>query len=263
MSAEVPTTARRWCCVHGTLGDFRTWNAGARPAVEEASRDLAEPAALLSGALGRRRQRLSDGAARRRRDRLHRGTECRAGRSDGPFPRRPYRISRGAGAAGFAAQDWFWPNRAAISTPRCSRPVRRPAPCRWGRAFRSRPRRSRSGDIDGALALFVDRIDGEGAWTRLAGRAEAAIARQRPYAAWPGRREPQAVSARAKRNRSGHRRLLIGGGDTKGGLAVNWRVLARAYSGRKDRGHPGHRATGCSNRRRRNFATWCWIFSQA
>ena len=58
--------------VHGTLGDFRTWNAVLGPAVEEAPRDCAEPAALLSGALGRGRQRLPDGAARRRRDRLHR-----------------------------------------------------------------------------------------------------------------------------------------------------------------------------------------------
>ena len=49
--------------VHGTLGDFRTWNAVLGPAVEKASRDCAEPAAVLSGALGRRRQRLSDGAA--------------------------------------------------------------------------------------------------------------------------------------------------------------------------------------------------------
>ena len=51
----------------------------------------------------------------------------------------------------------------------------------------------RNGDIDGALALFVDGIDGEGAWARLARGAAAAIARQHLYAAWSGRREPQAV----------------------------------------------------------------------
>ena len=36
------------------------------------------------------------------------------------------------------------------------------------------------GDIDGGLQLFVDALDGEGAWERLAGGAEAAIARQYP-----------------------------------------------------------------------------------
>ncbi len=43
-------------CVHGTLGDFRTWSAVLGPLTEAPSRDRGVLAALFSRALGRRQR---------------------------------------------------------------------------------------------------------------------------------------------------------------------------------------------------------------
>jgi pimeloyl-ACP methyl ester carboxylesterase len=83
----------------------------------------------------------------------------------------------------------------------------------------------KSGDIDGALAMFVDGIDGEGAWTRLPAAPRQQLRdniltligqvgeNRKPFA------KSEAESIRTPT-------LLIGGGDTKGALSVIWRVLA-------------------------------------
>ena len=51
----------------------------------------------------------------------------------------------------------------------------------------------RAGDIEGALQNFVEAIDGEGAWRRVAGRGQAAAARQHLHLPRPGRRGAQAL----------------------------------------------------------------------
>src|SRR5450631_129988 len=80
---------------------LRAWHAGrfpdlvggGRTAVEKTPRDLAQPAALLSRTLGRRRRRLSDGAACRRRDRLYRETGRQTAGPDRAFARRAHLLS--------------------------------------------------------------------------------------------------------------------------------------------------------------------------
>ena len=109
---------------------------------------------------------------------------------------------------------------------------------------------------------FVDGIDGEGAWARLPAAAKQQLRdniftllgqvgekRASPYC----KTEAQSITTPT---------LLIGGGDTKGALSVIWRVLAEHIPAPRPRSSQA-RATGCSNRRRRNFATSCWSFLAA
>jgi pimeloyl-ACP methyl ester carboxylesterase len=98
----------------------------------------------------------------------------------------------------------------------------------------------RSGDIEGALALFVDGIDGEGAWARL-----PAVPKQQL------RDNVNTLIGQVGENRKPFTRseaesirtptLLIGGGETKGPLSVIWRVLARHIPGAKTAIIPGTR----------------------
>ena len=216
---------------------------GARAAVEKASRDRGQLAALLSRTLGRRRQRLPDGAARRRRDRLHRADQSEAGRPDGPFARRAYRLPRRAAAARPVAQGG--PGRAR----------------RRSRRF-ARSRRSRLGDaVDGAsarAAVSVEQASGpatsKARW-RISSTASTA---KTPGAACPPRPSSSCATTSSRSSASSHEArkpygkadmpairtptLLIGGGDTKGSLSRIWRVMAEHIVGRQDRRHPERQA---------------------
>lgn len=106
--------------------------------------------------------------------------------------------------------------------------------------FAAAAEKVRNGDIEGGLKAFVDTADGEGAWARLAAapkqqlrdNALTMIAQvdenRRPYA----RAEAQSIARPV---------LLIGGGDTTGGLARNWRVLAEHIPGAHTAVIPGTR----------------------
>ena len=159
--------------------------------------------------------------------------EAEAGRSDGPFPRRPYRISRGAAAAGSVAQAGA--GRAGRRS-RCfadtAGAVRRPARCRWRWRCRSccqdsaRRRHRRR-----ARSMFVDAIDGDGAWARACRRRKAAAARQYPSrcSARPARTESLFTKAQAGPIRTPT--LFIGGGNTTGSFPPRChRVLARHFA---------------------------------
>jgi esterase len=88
----------------------------------------------------------------------------------------------------------------------------------------------RSGDIEGALENFVDGIDGEGTWRRLPAAAKQQLRdnittflgqvheARKPYS------KQDALAIRTPT-------LLIGGADTKGSLSVIWRVLAEHIAG--------------------------------
>jgi esterase len=90
----------------------------------------------------------------------------------------------------------------------------------------------RSGDIEGALENFVDGIDGEGTWRRLPAAAKQQLRdnittflgqvheARKPYS------KQDALAIRTPT-------LLIGGADTKGSLSVIWRVLAEHIAGAK------------------------------
>jgi pimeloyl-ACP methyl ester carboxylesterase len=83
----------------------------------------------------------------------------------------------------------------------------------------------RTGDIEGALENFVDGIDGEGSWRRLTAAAKQQLRdniitflgqvheARKPYS------KPDALAIKTPT-------LLIGGADTKGSLSLIWRALA-------------------------------------
>jgi pimeloyl-ACP methyl ester carboxylesterase len=92
--------------------------------------------------------------------------------------------------------------------------------------------KARSGDIEGALQNFFDDIEGEGSWQRAPTAAKQQL-RDNVYS-FLGQvnenRKPYALAdAQAIRTPT----LLIGGGATTGSLSVIWRVLAEHISGAK------------------------------
>jgi pimeloyl-ACP methyl ester carboxylesterase len=97
-----------------------------------------------------------------------------------------------------------------------------------------------SGDVEGGLAAFVDTVDGEGGWARLPHAARQQLRDNAPtlIAQVHENRKPYALSeAEAIATPT----LLVGGGETTGGLARNWRVLAQHISGAKTALIPGAR----------------------
>jgi pimeloyl-ACP methyl ester carboxylesterase len=98
----------------------------------------------------------------------------------------------------------------------------------------------RSGDIEGALALFVDGIDGEGAWARLPAVPKQQL-RDNVNTLIGQVGENRKPFTRSEAESIGTPTLLIGGGETKGPLSVIWRVLARHIPGAKTAIIPGTR----------------------
>jgi pimeloyl-ACP methyl ester carboxylesterase len=90
----------------------------------------------------------------------------------------------------------------------------------------------RNGDIDGALALFVDGIDGEGAWARWPAAARQQL-RDNIYTLLGQVNENRKPFTKREAESTRTPTLLIGGGDTRGALAVIWRVLAEHIPGAK------------------------------
>ena len=87
----------------------------------------------------------------------------------------------------------------------------------------------RSGDIDGALKVFVDAIDGDGAWARVPAAAKQQL-RDNIYTllgqASEGRRPFTLAQAQSIRTPT----LFIGGANTTGSLATVHRVLAQHFA---------------------------------
>lgn len=106
--------------------------------------------------------------------------------------------------------------------------------------FAAAAEKVRNGDIEGGLAAFVDTIDGERAWARLPAAAKQQLRdnaltmigqlgeNRLPYASKDARTITTAT-------------LLIGGGDTTGGLSRIWRVLAQHIAGARTAVIPGAR----------------------
>ena len=82
----------------------------------------------------------------------------------------------------------------------------------------------RNGDIDGALALFVDGIDGEGSWARWPAAPRQQL-RDNVYTLIGQVGESRKPFLKSEAESIRTPTLLIGGGDTKGALAV---ILARS-----------------------------------
>jgi esterase len=84
----------------------------------------------------------------------------------------------------------------------------------------------RSGDIDGALKPFVDAIDGDGAWARLPAAARQQL-RDNAFTLLGQANEQRKPFTKAQAESIRTPTLFIGGGETTGSLAMVHRVLAQ------------------------------------
>lgn len=96
----------------------------------------------------------------------------------------------------------------------------------------------KGGDIEGALTLFVDGIDGEGTWARLPAAAKQQL-RDNVFTLIGQAGENRKPFAKSEAEQITTPTLLIGGADTKGALAVIWRVLAEHIPGARTAVVPG------------------------
>ncbi|MCP4617639.1 MAG: alpha/beta hydrolase [Bradyrhizobium sp.] len=84
----------------------------------------------------------------------------------------------------------------------------------------------RGGDVDGALRTFVDAIDGDGAWARLPAAAKQQL-RDNVFTLLGQAGEGRKPFTRAQAESIRTPTLFIGGGNTTGSLAAVHRALAR------------------------------------
>jgi esterase len=99
----------------------------------------------------------------------------------------------------------------------------------------------RAGDIEGALQNFFEDIEGEGSWRRVPAAAKQQL-RDNVYSFLGQINESRKPYALADAQAIKTPTLLIGGGATKGNLSVIWRVLAEHIKGARtavipDTGH--------------------------
>jgi esterase len=97
-----------------------------------------------------------------------------------------------------------------------------------------------SGDIDGAVAFFVEMLDGDGAWARLPAPAKQQL-RDNIYTLIGQAGENRKPYAKSDAESIKTPTLLIGGSDTQGTLSQIWRVLAKHIPGAKTAVIPGTR----------------------
>ena len=178
-------------CVHGTLGDFRTWSAVLGP--------LSKRHRVISVSLRHFFPAHWDGVGDDYRmvrhvadvigfiERLDAAPVDLMGHSRGGHiafrvtQQRPELLRRLVLAEPGGELD------ATLDPPHP------PAPSQRTARFAAAAEKVAKGDIEGALKLFFDTIDGDGAWARLAVSAPAAIARQCRDADRTGQREPPAI----------------------------------------------------------------------
>ena len=98
----------------------------------------------------------------------------------------------------------------------------------------------KAGDIDGALDLIVDMIDGEGTWKRLPAAPKQQL-RDNAYTLIGQVGEKRRPFSRSEAESIRTPTLLIGGGDPQGSLAQIWRVLAQHIPGASTAVIPGAR----------------------
>ena len=226
-------------CVHGTLGDFRTWYAVLGP--------LSEKRRVISVSLRHFFPEHWDGAGNDYLMSQHVADVVAFIAQIEPRPVDLMGHSRGGHIAFRVAQarpdllrrlvlaepggdlDASLNPAAATSGP--SPPAAR---------FPNAAENVRSGDIDGAMNLFVDMIDGEGAWARLPTAAKQQL-RDNAFTLIGQVGENRKPYAKAEAELITTPTLLIGGGDTKGSLSLIRRALAEHIPGAKTAIIPGAR----------------------
>ena len=94
-----------------------------------------------------------------------------------------------------------------------------PGPVPLGPRIPAAVEKIKAGDVDGALAMFVDGIDGEGAWARWPAAARQQL-RDNIHTLLGQVNENRKPFTKSEAESIRTPTLLIGGGDTKGALAV-------------------------------------------
>jgi len=226
-------------CVHGTLGDFRTWNAVLGP--------LSKKHRVISFSLRRFFPEHWNGVGNDYLMAQHVADVIGFIEKLDTGPVDLLGHSRG-GHIGFrvaqARPDLL--RRLVLAEPGGDlEPALQPAseapgPAPLGPRIPAAAEKIRNGDIDGALALFVDGVDGEGTWARLPAVPRQQL-RDNIYTLIGQVGENRKPFARSEACSIKMPTLLIGGGDTKGALWVIWRVLAEHIPGAQTAVIPGTR----------------------
>ncbi len=225
-------------CVHGTLGDFRTWSAVLGP--------LSKRHRVISVSLRHFFPAHWDGVGDDYRMDRHVADVIGFIERLDAAPVDLMGHSRGGHIAFRVTQQRpELVRRLVLAEPggeldATLDPSAPPGPSQRTTRFAAAAEQVAKGDIDGALKLFVDTIDGDGAWERLPSaprqqlRDNAATLigqvneNRRPYS------KPDAQSIRTPT-------LFIGGGDTPGALPAVLRALAAAVPGASTAIIPGAR----------------------
>ena len=218
-------------CVHGTLGDFRTWYAVLGP--------LSQKRRVISVSLCRFFPEHWDGVGDDYKMAQHVADVIGFIEQIEPRPVDLMGHSRSGHIAFRVAQAHAeLLRRLVLAEPggdldTSLDPAATPGkPSALAMRIMAAVNKLRQGDLEGALQTFVDSIDGEGVWRRLPAAAKQQLRDNiftllgQPHEA---RKPYSKVDAEAIRTPT----LLIGGADTTGSLAANWRVLAEHIPGAK------------------------------
>jgi len=191
-------------CVHGTLGDFRTWNAVLGP--------LSKQHRVISLSLRRFFPEHWDGVGKDYLmaqhvadvigfiEKLDAGPVDLLGHSRGGHI--GFRVAQ---ARPDLLRKLVLAEPGGDLDPTLQPEGQPPGPSPLAVRMAAAVKSVRNGDIETALQLFVDAIDGEGAWARLPATAKAQL-RDNIYTLLGQAGETESRMHEAKRNRSGRRR---------------------------------------------------------
>ena len=226
-------------CVHGTLGDFRTWYAVLGP--------LSRKHRVIAVSLRHFFPEHWDGVGDDYRMAQHVADMIAFIEQIEPRPLDLMGHSRGGHIAFRVAQsrpDLL--RKLVLAEPggdldASLDPAAKPGtPSPFAIRILASVNKVREGDVEGALQNFVDSIDGEGRWRRLPAAAKQQLrdnATTLLGQAHEARKPYSKADAEAIRTPT----LLIGGGDTQGSLAAIWRVLAGRVAEARTAAIPGAR----------------------
>jgi pimeloyl-ACP methyl ester carboxylesterase len=233
-------------CVHGTLGDFRTWSAVLGP--------LSKSHRVISVSLRRFFPEHWDGVgddylmAQHVADMI--GFLEKLG--DGPIDLMGH--SRGGHISFRVAQqrpDLL--RKLVLAEPggeldaRFDPAASGPTPSQRAARISASADRVKAGDIEGALKMFFDTIEGDGAWGRLPAVAKQQL-RDNVFTLIGQAREDRKPYSRADAQSIKTPTLFVGGTDTKGSLPAVLRALSAEVPGAKTA-----MIAGCGH----------WMFEQA
>jgi esterase len=226
-------------CVHGTLGDFRTWYAVLGP--------LSQKYRVISVSLRRFFPEHWDGVGGDYKIAQHVADVIGFVEQIEPRPVDLMGHSRGGHIAFRVAQarpDLL--RKVVLAEPggdldSSLDPAATPGtPSPFALRILASVNKVKAGDIEGALRNFVDSIDGEGVWRRLPAAAKQQL-RDNIFTLLGQAHEARKSYSRADAEAIRTPTLLIGGADTQGSLATNWRVLAQHIAGARTAIIPGAR----------------------